>query len=167
MNVIAVVIMVHAQEPSAREIDAQSEPRDRHRLLEMDDHWVEQPQDRFVTHPERDETQDDGAGERRQFAELPGAEREARVAGMPAGEQIGEAGDRQRDHMGRHVPAVGDKRDRAEKPTADDFDEHHRRGQCHDPPGAPLVLVMAHAEEGVTVRPRGDGVRMHCSTSSR
>jgi hypothetical protein len=52
-------------------------------------------------------------------------------------------------------------------PPADDFDEHHRRGQCHDPPSAPLVLVMAHAEEGVTVRPRGDGVRMHFSTSSR
>jgi len=133
----------------------------------MDDYWVEKPQDRFVTDPERDESQDDGAGERRQFAELAGTEREARIAGMPAGEQIGEAGDRQRDHMGRHVPAVGDKRDRTEKPPADDFDEHHCRGQCHDPPGAPLVLVMAHAEEGVTVHPRGGGVRMHCRTSSR
>jgi hypothetical protein len=157
------VVLLPVQEPGAGEIDAQSQRRDRKRLLEMDGHGMEQPQDRLIADPERDEPQDDGAGKCRQFAELAGTERKARIVRMPAGKQIGEARDRQRGDVCRHVPTVGDERDRAEQRAADDFDDHHHRGQGHDAPGAPLMLLVTEAEKGVAVRPGGNGLRMHAA----
>ena len=81
--------------------------------------------------------------------------------GVPAGEQIGEPGDCQRGDVRRHVPAVGDERERAEQRAAGNLDDHHQRRQRHHAPGAPLVLAVMRAEKGVLVRPRSDGMRMH------
>jgi hypothetical protein len=54
--------------------------------------------------------------------------------------------------MGRHVPAVGQQRHRAEDRAAGDLGHHHGRGQADDHPGAPLVAVMRLAQEDVLVR---------------
>ncbi len=77
-----------------------------------------------------------------ELAELAGAERKPRVGGMAAGEQISKPGDRQRRDMGRHVPAVGDERDRAEQRAADDLGHHHDRRQRDHAPGAPLMRAV-------------------------
>ena len=74
LGAYSTVAMVRAQQPGAGEIDTQSERRDWHRLLEMDGHGMNEPHDRLVADAERDEPQNDGAGERRQFAELTCAE---------------------------------------------------------------------------------------------
>ena len=80
---------------------------------------------------------------------------------MPAREQVGEPGDAERRRMGRHVPAVGDKRHRAEQVAADDLADHHRGGEDHHEPGSPLMTVMTFAQEGVTVLPGLDGMEVH------
>src|SRR5262249_29697250 len=108
------VIMAFTQQPGARKVDAQAERGDRHRLAEVDADRMQEPQHRFVANAERNHGEDDGAAESRQFAELAGAERKARIADVAAGEQICEPGDRQRQNVGPHMPAVGDKRDRTE-----------------------------------------------------
>jgi hypothetical protein len=161
MSVPVPVIMGVAQQPGAGQVDAQSERRDRDRLAEMNVDRIQEAQHRFVTDAERDHAEDDGAGKRRQFTELAGAKRKARIVDVPPREQIREPGDRQRGNMRAHMPAVGDERYRAEHRAADDFGDHHGGGQRDHAPGAPFVLTMMRAEKGVTVRPLGHGMRMH------
>jgi len=68
--------------------------------------------------------------------------------------------------MGRHVPAVGNERDRAEQGAADNLGDHHESGERHDAPSAPLVLIVMRAEEAVILRPRIDEMRMHHAPSA-
>ena len=49
---------------------------------------------------------------------LPVPSEKREVVGVAAGEQIGQRRDRQRRDMGRHVPAIGDQRHRAEQRAA-------------------------------------------------
>ena len=152
------VVMAFAQQPGTRQVHAQAERSDRHRLAEVNINRMQEPQHRFVADPKRNHGENDGAAERRQFAELAGAERKARIADVAAGEQIREPGDGQRQHVGGHMPAVGDERDRAEHSAADDFQDHHRGGQRHHAPGTPFALVVAGAEKGVLVGPMAQGM---------
>ena len=114
---------------------------------------LQEPQHRFVADAKRDRAENDGTGERRQFAELAGAQRETRVNRMAPREQISESRDRQRGDMRAHVPAVGDQRQRAEQRAAGNLDDHHHRGERHHAPSAPLVLAVMFAEKGVAVFP--------------
>jgi hypothetical protein len=63
--------------------------------------------------------------------------------------------------MGRHVPAVGEKRHRAEQHAAGDLADHHRGGQRHHQPGAPLVARMRPPQEDVLVGPLVERMRVH------
>jgi hypothetical protein len=66
--------------------------------------------------------------------------------------------------MGRHVPAVGHHRHRAEERAADDLRHHHRDGQRDHKPGAPFVAVVLGAEEHVRVLPGLDRMGVHGET---
>src|SRR4051794_19432677 len=109
----------------------------------------------------RDHREDDGAGKRREIAELAGAEREAGIMRMPPGEQIGDGRDAQRRGMGCHMPAIGKQRHRSEQRSRRDLADHHDGGQGDDEPCPALVAGMLMTEEHVIVRPWLDRVRMH------
>ena len=127
---------------------------------------MQEPQRRLIGNAERDHAEDDGAGERGEFPELAGAEREARIVHMPAREQISEPGDGERGDMRSHVPAVGDERDGSVQHTAGNLGDHHDRGKRNHGPGSPLVRAVMLAEEGVIVRPGRHRLRIHAATPS-
>jgi hypothetical protein len=58
----------------------------------------------------------------------------------------------------RHVQAVRNQRQRTEQAAADDLNRHHHAAQNNDTPGLALVLLVAGAEERVTVRNRIRGI---------
>jgi hypothetical protein len=66
-----------------------------------------------------------------QHLDLPGAEREARVPGVAAGEGVGPGRDAERKRVGAHVPAVGEQRHRTEQSAGGDFDHHHGEREPH------------------------------------
>jgi hypothetical protein len=101
------------------------------------------------------------AGERGEIAEFSGTEGEMRVARLPAREEIGKCRDAERRGMGRHVPAVGKQRHRAEQRSRHDLANHHDRGQRHHEPGAALIAGVFRAEVDVIVGPSVEGMRMH------
>ena len=90
--------------------------------------------------------------ETRQVAHLAGAESEAFVAGVAAGIAIGKCGYQHGSRMGRHVPAVGNQRHRAEDAARGDFDHHHRGGDGDDQPGPALVSLVIVAQVDMLVR---------------
>jgi hypothetical protein len=54
------------------------------------------------------------------------------------------------------VQPIGDEGDRAEQHPADDLPNHHEAAEPDHQPGAPLVVVMALAEEKMRVGWRVD-----------
>ena len=62
---------------------------------------------RFAHHEQRDHCQYDCTGETAKNPDFPGPESELRVGGMLAGEIVGHGGNKKRDHMSAHVPAIG------------------------------------------------------------
>ena len=62
----------------------------------------------FVTDEQRHERQHDGAGEAGQITQLAGAEAEARIVRVLAGEGVGPRGNQHGNRVGRHVQAVRD-----------------------------------------------------------
>ena len=46
---------------------------------------------------------------------------------------------------------VGDQRDRAEQPAADDFDQHHDRAERDHRPGLPFAGLVPLAEKNMAV----------------
>ena len=116
---------------------------------------MKEPQNRFVADAERNHAENDRAGEHRKLAEFAGTERKARILCMTAREQIGQTRESQRGDMGSHVPAIGDQRDRAEQRATDDFGDHHGGRKRNHAPGAPFMMTMTLAKEGVIVRPGG------------
>ena len=69
---------------------------------------------------------------------------------------IGDGCDTERADVGRHVEAVGEQRHRMEGEARDNFADHHRCGQRHDPQGPPGIFVMAGAEKHMVVGQRLD-----------
>ena len=134
-----------------------SEGGDRDRLAKMDRHGRDEAVHRLVADQERDHRQDDRAGETGQIAQLAGAEGEAGIVRMPAGEAVGQRGQQQRAGMGAHVQPVGDQRDRAEQPAADDLGRHHGAAQPDHRPGPALALLVGLAEEDMAMERRLGG----------
>ena len=156
---VRMVVLV-AQQPGARDIDAEAERGDRDGFAKMNDDRAGQPHDQFVSDAERDHSQNDGARERGKLAELAGANRKALIIGVAAGQEISQARNGQRHDMGAHMPAVGDQRDRAEQRAAHDFGDHHEGGERDDAPGAALMRAVMLAEKRMIMRPLVDCVRM-------
>jgi len=154
------VVVLVAQQPGARDIDAQAKRRDRNGLAKMNGDRAGQPHDRFVCDAERDHSQNDGARKRGEFAKLAGAHRKALVVSVAAGQEISQARNGQRRDMGAHMPAVGNQRDRAEQRAARDLGDHHKGSERDDAPGPALMRGVIRAEKGVIMRPLIDGVRM-------
>src|SRR5205085_6747388 len=69
--------------------------------------------------------------------------------------------------MGRHVPAIGEQRHRAEQDAGDDLADHHDRGEDDHEPGAALVAGVFGAEKDVVVGPLVEGMGMHGPASAR
>lgn len=116
---------------------------------------------------DRDQAEDDRAGEGGKIAELAGPEAEMRAPQMSSRKAIRERGNPQRRRMRSHVPAVGEQRHRAEQRARDDLADHHDQRQDDDEPGAPLVLVVLVAQKGVVMGPLFDGMGMHRELSER
>ncbi len=155
------------QQCGASEIDHEAEHGDGQRLTESDRHRREQPQHAFIADQQRDHRQNKRAGEAGEFAELAGAERKARIVRVCAGKAIGERGNGQRRGVGGHVPAVRHQRHGAEQRAADNLRHHHRGGEDHHCPSAPLVAVVRLAEEHVIVGPGLEGVAVHQAVPCR
>ena len=158
---VTVVVVTVEQQPGARQVNQQPDRCQCDRLAEMDGDRRIKPRQRLVADRRRDQRQDHGAAERRQFAHLAGAEGEARVVRMAAREAVGERRDGERAGVRRHVPAVGHHRHRAEQGAADDLRHHHRRGKRDHEPGAPLVAVVLGPQENVAVLPGLDRMGVH------
>ena len=120
-----VAMMAAAKQENARDIDDQSQHRDRNGFVEIDRNRPDQALCGFISDQDRDHGEDNGAGKSGEVAELAGTEGEARVVAMAAGIAIGQSREQERAGMRRHVQPVGDERDRAEHQPADDFGDHH------------------------------------------
>ena len=141
------------QQPGADEIDGEAEYGNRNRLAIGDRHRPNQPLGALECDLDRDQRQHDGAGEGGEIAKFAGAESEIRVGCLPTRKEIGQRGNAQRRGMGRHVPAVGEQRHRAEQRSRHDLADHHDRGQRDHEPGAALVARMFWTEEQMVVGP--------------
>src|ERR1700674_2475223 len=80
---------------------------------------------------------------------------------MPAGGQGYETRKGQCRRLRGHMPTVRDKRHGTENGTADDFTNHHYRGEEHNQPGAPRVMVVTVPQKCVGVLPWGCGMGVH------
>jgi hypothetical protein len=78
-------------------------------------------------------------------------QREARIARVPAGEQVGQRGDGERRRVRGHVQPVRDQRHRPERHAGSDLNPHHGGGQRDDEPCPALVAGMLATQEHVLV----------------
>jgi hypothetical protein len=81
---MAMTVMIAAQQPRARDVHHQPEHGDRNRFAEVNRHGRQHPADRLVRDQQRDHREHDRAREAGEIAELAGAEHESRVARMLA-----------------------------------------------------------------------------------
>ena len=93
---VAVIMSPAAEQQDARNIDDQPEHGDRYGFVEPDRNRGNQTRDRLVADQQRNHRQDDGAGDSREISKFAGAEAEALVTRMPAGEAVGEGREQQR-----------------------------------------------------------------------
>ena len=153
--VIVAVVVIGAKQPGAGEIDREAEAGDRYGLGEFDRHGIEKSGNRLIGDQQRDDRQDQRAGEPREIAELARPEGETGIASVAASVGISQGRQQQRAGMGAHVDAIGDERHRAEHPAADDFQHHHRGAEPDHRPGFLLARIMVLAEEDVVVKAIG------------
>ena len=163
--VVMVMAVGVAEQPGAGEIDGEAEHRDGDRFAKRDRNRIEKPIGALIGDLNRNQAEDDGAGESREIAELAGAEAEADVAGMLPREHIGQRRNAECCGMGRHVPAIGQQRHRSEDRAGGDLSHHHDDGQHDHEPGPALIMGVLRPEEHVVVSPLVEGVRMHRSAS--
>ena len=152
MMIMVMVVVIAAQQPGADQVDDKPDAGDEHRLAEVDRHRGIEAQEAFPADQQSDHGEDDGAGETGEVAEFPRAEGEARVVAVAPGVKISQRGDQHRRRMGRHMPAVGNQRHRAEADAGYDFHHHHDRGERNHQPGAAFVAFMVFAQEDVVMR---------------
>ena len=149
--IVAMVVVLVAQQPRADKIDGKAEHRDRNRFAIGDRDGAHHPLHALKGNLYGDDPQDDGAGEGGEIAKFAGAESEIRVGCLPTRKEIGQRGNAQRRGMGRHVPAVGEQRHRAEQRSRHDLADHHDRGQRDHEPGAALVAVVRGAQSSANL----------------
>jgi hypothetical protein len=159
MPMIVMMVAAAAEQPDAGHVHGETETGDGNRRAKMDRHRVEEAHDGLVADQQRDHGQHDGAAEAGEIAELAGAEGEAGVMGVAAGEAISEGGQQQCTGMGAHMQPVGDQGDGPEQEAADDFCQHHAGAEGDHPPGTALGLIMVLAEEHMRVSAGRDGRR--------
>ena len=100
MAVPVMMVMIVAQQERAHQVDHQPEKGDRNGFLKGNRNRAENARDRLIADQDRDHRQHDGTGEGGKVAELAGAEREARIAGVFAGIGISEGGDQHGARVG-------------------------------------------------------------------
>ena len=152
---MSVAAMTAATEQEhARDVDNESQHRNRNGLVEVDRNRPDQAGDGFVADEDRDHGQHDGAGEAGQISQLAGAEAETIVFGVTARVAVGQRCEQKRARVRRHMQTVGDERDRAKDQAADDLGDHHEGTERDHHPGAALVLLVTLAEKNVRVGAR-------------
>ena len=139
---MVVMVMLLAKQEGADEIDGKPEHGNGDGFAIGNRDRVDQPLHALEGDLDRDDAENDGAGEGGEIAELAGAEGEMRIARLAARKEIGERGDAERSRMGRHMPAIGKQRHRAEQRSRHDLADHHDRGQRDHKPGTALVAGM-------------------------
>src|SRR5689334_15069869 len=87
MSMAMMVIMLTAQQPRADQVDGKPKTGHRDGVAIDDRYRRDQPQHALIGDLDRDDAEDQRAGERGEIAELAGAEREARIARLPPREQ--------------------------------------------------------------------------------
>ena len=147
VSMSVMMVATPAQQPNAGHVHGQAKDRDRDCLGKADRHGRKQAADGLVADQDGDHRQHDRAGEPGQVAQLAGAEGEAGVGRVAAGEGVGQRRQQQRARVRAHVQAVRHQRDRSEHQAAAGLQHHHRRAERDDPPAPPLVGVMAFPED--------------------
>src|SRR5882762_9311362 len=99
MAVVRAVVMVVFEEQRADDIHGQSEARHDNGFVKMNRKGMQQSVDRFARHEQRNDSQNDGAGERAQDSHFAGAETVARVFGVAPGKGVGAHSDEKRGDM--------------------------------------------------------------------
>ena len=100
MSMAVVVAVVVLEQPSADEVHQEADHGDEDRLVEADRDRTAQADKAFPTDQQCDDSEDGSTTEGGEIAELSGAEGEAGVARVFAGEAIGERRDQKRRGMG-------------------------------------------------------------------
>ena len=157
---LMVMVMIVQQE-YAEQIDCEPQHRDRNGLPEPDGDRIDEAHHQLIADQQRHHSQDNGARERRQLAELAGTEREPIIIDVPAGEIVGDGGDGKRRHMGRHVQAVGDQRHGAEQRAAADLGDHHHDGEENHRPGPAFMQRVLGTQKVVGVLPLCERLDLH------
>jgi hypothetical protein len=160
---MTVIVMIVAQQPGTHDIDAKAKRRNGDGLAEMDFDRRRKPEQTFVGNRNGNNGEQDRAGETREFAKLAGSECKTWIVAVTPRVVICERCNRKRRGMRRHVPSVGDQRERAEYVTADDLPDHHDGRQAYHHPGSPLIAPVPRPQEYVVVRPLIQRVSMHGS----
>ena len=161
VSMFVMVAVLVAEQPGADEIDHKPDHGDGYRFCVGDGDRPRQSHQTLIGDHECDDAENDRARESGEVAELSRAEGEARVMGVSPRILISECGDGERRGVRRHVPAVGEKRHRAEHDAADDLGDHHRGCQPDDEPGSPLIAGVPRAQKNVLVCPRIESAGVH------
>jgi hypothetical protein len=133
------------KQPGTCQIDRQAYDRNDNGLIEIDGDGGGEAKQAFPSDQQRNERQNDCAGEPRQISQFACAKGEAAILGMATGERIGERRYQQGSSMGRHVPTIGNQSHGAVDTAGDDLGDHHGRGQGDNHPSAALVSRMLGA----------------------
>src|SRR5258708_1677198 len=91
--VCVMMMIVVEQQPCAEKVYRKTDHGHDGRLAELDRHGCEKSRHGLIADEQRNECKDDGTRKSGEFTELAGAEREARVVRVLAGETITQRGD--------------------------------------------------------------------------
>ena len=162
LAVVMVAVWLFAEQAGADEIDGEAEHRDRDRLAIGDRDRIDQPLHALEARSgSRSMPRMTALAKAARSPNLPVPKLKCELRACLRAKQIGKRGDAERRGMGRHVPAVGQQRHRAEQRSCHDFADHHDRGQRDHEPGAALVARVFRTEEHVVVGPSVEGMRVH------
>ena len=136
----------------ARDIDRQAEGGDRDGLVEVDRDRPEEALDRLVADEEAIIARMIALVKPARSPSLPVPKLKRSSSAWRARVTVSERREQQRARMRRHMQAVGNERDRAEKQAADDLRDHHDAAERDHHPGAAFVALVALAEKDVAMR---------------
>ena len=160
MIMSVTVGMIVLEDEGAHQIHAQPDAGDQQRFAIRDLGGMNQPGDGFAGNRDGGEPQHDGAGKRRQVAELARTETETRIGGMAPCQPVGARCQAQCSDMGRHVHAIGQKRHGMENEARADLHHHEDGRDQRRQLGARLRPVMAVAQKDMAVGPDAVAVRV-------
>ena len=161
---VAMVVMmsVFAQQEDAGHIDHEPDDGDQHRFIKGDGQGIDQALNRLPDHEQGHQPQHDGARVAAKDFHLSDPEGETAIPGVLAGIAIGKDRKAERASVGRHMPAIGQKRHRVEPYTGGNLQHHHDEGE-QDNGHCPSFIGLTGfgIQKSVVVSPRIELMNVH------